>query len=84
MDEHIPPRRADREVATNRPRKTENAAAPIAEFPELRNNRIVEVRRCLTDDWWLWLEWTASNTGYIPPEFVAIDVLKGGMIYGAR
>ena len=48
-------------------------------------NRLVEVRRCLTEDWWEWLAWTAaSGTGYTPREFVTIDVLKGGMIYGAR
>jgi len=47
-----------------RPGKTENAAARIIDFPIRCNTRLVEVRRCLTEDWWLWLEWTAAcNTG---------------------
>jgi hypothetical protein len=87
MDSHrSSPRRApDSGYDPSRSRRTEYAAQQILDFPTCCNNRLVEVRRCLTEDWWLWLEWTAaSNADYLPREFVTIDVLKGGMIYGAR
>ena len=51
-------RRADRTVATDRPRRNKNAAEQIVSFPELRNiARIVQVKRCLPPEEWSALRW---------------------------
>lgn len=50
--------RAGGALATRRPRRTENAAAQITDFAELRKiARIVRVRRCLQPEEWSALRW---------------------------
>jgi hypothetical protein len=56
--------RADREVATNRPRNNKNAARQLAEYADLRKiARLVAVRRCLPREDWQWLRWEAESRG---------------------
>jgi hypothetical protein len=42
----------------------QNVAKSIDDPAVFRNHRIVEVKRCLSEDWWLWLIWHAgANDG---------------------
>ena len=85
--QHRPPKERGSRAQLREPLRVLNQTDSSASVQQVRifYNRLVEVRRCLTEDWWEWLAWTAaSGTGYTPREFVTIDVLKGGMIYGAR
>jgi hypothetical protein len=69
MSRAAPPgeERAGGTLEAYRPRKTKNAAAPIDDSAFFRNHRIVEVKRCLSEHWWLWLIWhAAANDGGEP------------------
>jgi hypothetical protein len=67
MSRAAPPgnERAGRNGCTFRPRKKENGERSVTDKRAFRKcARIVQVRRCLEPDIWVWLEWTAaSNTG---------------------
>ena len=64
MDPHTPPQRADREVATTRPRRTGNAEAPIIDFHFWCNSRLVQVKRCLPREEWEWLRQAATTADF--------------------
>jgi len=63
MDQHNPPRRADRSGSTNRPRKNRNVAESVTRSDLVRKRPLNCLAKALPPELWDSIRWQAESEG---------------------